>query len=1017
MLDKIKESFMFPPAEYSVAPFWSWNGEMKGEETARQMADFKAHGIMGAFAHPRKGMITEYLSEDYFDAWRDTLEAARKEGMKLYMYDENAWPTGTAGGLVQEADPSVSCTLAKYRIVDAANPEFSGEVIYAGEYLGDGKMLGRELTEVPAEEWGRLTDKPVMVIYYRRLSRADYVDLTNPRTTELFLELTYEEYYRRFGDDFGTLIPASFSDEANIHSEGENTVPFSKHLEEKFYSLHGYELRPNLPAVFRNVEGKFDRPTEKVRYDYYVTLHELWIDNFIRPISDWCGSHGIAWTGHDVEHQWPQAHFGRISPSMMTTYEFRQWPGLDLLLCDDLKDEPNNLDKFLMYEIRSAANQFGKERTLCEAYGAGGYHSTLADYKRLGDFLLVGGINMLVPHLSLYSIAGERKRDCPQSFDYRQPWWEEYTEFARYFARECFLLSQGRMEQRILLLNPSTTGYLVPAEEAEGCVDHATDEGCVKNPDMTDFLTVVDTLTDGQWDFDLGDEFSVPRHAKVEGNTFTVGAQSYSAVVISKNMKNIRRPVAELLLGFIEGGGRLFVTGEGALEYVDGERGDELAAAILERAVHVEGAAGLERALDPLLERYITSSKPFPTGVQHMRRKLDDGRTVYFIVNHSMGKFEADITLRGESASVWEPFDGSSHGLEVVPSGDGRITFRLSLNRCESATVVVGDSSPVSPRRAPATREVELTERGICAETENSFTVDHISLEVDGETLPPRYFMEATKELFSRRGFDNDPWRNIQFRTEYLDKNDGYGEGSGFKAHYKVTLDDGFVPTHVTAAIERPTLVNVSVNGRTVESSGADFLDPDVGAYDLTGLLHPGENDITLSAERFNVLHELEAIILRGDFSVKARDGRFVLGRPMKPCYGTWDSFGMGFYPYGMIYSYSAQLDRAPESAVLTLGEHEATVASVKVNGEYAGVVGRDESFSADIASFLKEGENLIEVRLAGSFRNLYGPYLGFRVEEPYDWNYFEKGREASAEDYELMKYGMEGAPMLKTDK
>ena len=1014
MNDKIKESFKNPPAEYSVAPFWSWNGDMNGEELARQMADFKAHGIMGAFAHPRKGMITEYLSEDYFAAWRDTLEAARREGMKLYIYDENAWPSGTAGGLVQERDPSTIGTLAKYRIVDAASPDFTGEVIYAGEYNGDGAPLGKDLTGIPKEEWGAHTDGQIIVIYYRRLSRDSFVDLTNRHTTELFLEMTYDEYYRRFGEDFGTLIPASFSDEANIHSEGLNTVPFTKHLEEKFRALHGYELKPNLPAVFRNVEGGFTHPTEKIRYDYYVTLHELWIDNFIRPISDWCDKHNIAWTGHDVEHQWPQAHFGRISPSMMTTYEFRQWPGLDLLLCDHLKEDPSNFDKFLMYEIRSAANQFSKKRTLCEAYGAGGYHSTVSDYKRLGDYLLVGGINLLVPHLTLYSVAGERKRDCPQSFDYRQPWWEEYTEFAHYFARTSYLLSQGRMEQRTLLLNPSTTGYLIPAEEAEGCVDHATSTDCVKNPDMTDFLTVVNSLTDGQWDFDLGDEFSVARNGVIENGLFKVVAQSYGAVVISKNMKNIRRPVAELLLSFIEAGGRVFLTGDGALEYVDGEKGQAIADELLSRLTRVDGAEGLNGALDGIFERYITSQSGFPTGVQHMRRRLDDGRVVYFIANHSMGKFESDVTVLGDSASLWDPFDGSAEGLEVKKSGDGHITFRLSIERCATATVVVGDETPVPAKRAPATREVKLTEAGIRAETDNSFTVDHISLEVDGETLPPRYFMEATEALFKRRGFHEDPWRDIQKKTNFLDKNAGYGEGSGFKAHYKVTFCDGFVPAKLTAAIERPYMVDVTVNGTPVKSTGVDFLDPDVGAYDFTGLMRPGENIITLSAERFNVLHELEAIILRGDFSVRVRDGRFVLCAPETPAYGTWDTFGMGFYPYGMIYSYTVNLEEKPESAVLTLGAHEATVASLTVNGAYAGVIGHDESYSIDIADRLTAGENRLEVRLAGSFRNLYGPYLGFRPMEPYDWNYFQKGREAEAGDYELMRYGMDSAPILK---
>ena len=426
MSDRIKKEFRDPPSEFRSAPFWSWNGEMRDDEVAFQLRDFKNHGMGGAFAHARIGLVTEYLSEEFFSVWKSALDTVKQEDMKLYIYDEITWPSGFAGGRVADIDPSTIGTLAKYRVTPAAAPDFTGEVLFAAAVDTSDSIwrFGEVLTDVPREQWGKHTDGNVMVVYIVRPFSSDgmgghpYTDVTNRRTAELFLQTTYDEYYRRFGDDFGSSIPAVFSDEANMHSEGINTVPYTPHLLKRFRELSGYELLPNIPAVFRNVDGiKLDRPAEKIRYDYYTTLHDLWITNFVMPIAQWCDDHNIAWTGHDVEHQWPQSHGGRISPSEQTTYEYRQWPGLDLLLCYHLRDNPTNFDKFEMFEIRSAANQFGKKRTLCEAYGAGGYHSTVYDYKRLGDYLLVGGINFIVQHLSLYSYAGYRKRDCPQSFD------------------------------------------------------------------------------------------------------------------------------------------------------------------------------------------------------------------------------------------------------------------------------------------------------------------------------------------------------------------------------------------------------------------------------------------------------------------------------------------------------------------------------------------------------------------------------------------------------------------------
>ena len=208
-MDNIKKQFKNPSSEYRAAPFWSWNDVMDPEELARQIRDFKAHGMGGAFAHPREGMVTEYLSEDFFKAWRGTLDAVKEEDMKLYIYDENTWPTGMAGGLVTEKDPSTVPIIVKFRVIKASEPNaFSGEVLYAAE-LKDG-TIGIDVTDIPKENWKDHIDGEVAVSYLNKPydgvnwhGNCPMADLSNPRSTELFLELTYDEYYKRFGEDFG----------------------------------------------------------------------------------------------------------------------------------------------------------------------------------------------------------------------------------------------------------------------------------------------------------------------------------------------------------------------------------------------------------------------------------------------------------------------------------------------------------------------------------------------------------------------------------------------------------------------------------------------------------------------------------------------------------------------------------------------------------------------------------------------------------------------------------------------
>lgn len=1031
MQDKIVDEFKNPSVKYRTAPFWSWNGALDSKELCRQMEDFKAHGIGGAFAHARQGLITEYLSDEFFDRFKDTLEFAKNNDMLLYMYDENEWPSGFANGKVAAIDNSVIGPIAVYDIVDAENPRIPGELYYAAEIdVSDGietgnAKLGKILTDVAPEEWKNMGIKQVMIVYkhipnVNSCGGYPYVDVTNPRTAELFLQTTYDEYYKRFGKDFGKYVPASFSDEANMVSRGRNSVPFSNSVEKKFRELNGYDIRPNLPAVFRNLHGDFEKSAEKIRYDFYYTLHECWIDNFVKPIAKWCDEHNIAWTGHDVEQGWPQAHADRIIPSEQTTYEFRQWPGLDLLLCEHLRNNPMNTDKHEMLEVRSAANQFGKERTLCEAYGAGGFDSTLADYKRLSDYLLVDGINFICQHLSLYSYAGCRKRDCPQSFDYRQPWWDEYTEFADYLARASYILSSGKMEQRILLMNPSTTGYLIPAEEAEGTIDHKTTLDCCKNPDMTDFLTLMQELCDGQWDFDLGDEYSFERHAHTSGNKLVFGEQTYSIVLISKNMRNMRKATAEVLIEFMKNGGLVIATGkDGVCEYIDGEKGRPETAKLFEKINVVSSPKEAVNKIGENIECYIASEKPWETGIQTMRRLLPDGKVCYFIVNHSMTeKFDTKITLKGESASKWELFDGTIHGLEVEKH-NGYVTFPLSLYRCQSALIVTGDNAPVEKQAPEADARIALNNKSIVPETDNTFSVDHVELEVNGKMLPKRYVLHACTMLYQEKGLGRDIWQGAQIKTESLDKNALFVNDDGFKAHYKFNVADDFLPDRLTATIERPNLMRLMINGTEVVWDGTkdERIDPDTGVFDIARHVRHGENVLTVFADKFNTLCELEIIILRGSFAIHNVNNKFVMSAPESPKLGKWDTFGMPFYPYSMIYNYTATLDKVPEKAEIHIGAHDATAVSVRVNGTYAGVCGRDGGNMLNIAKYLNSGENEISLRVCGSFRNLYGPYLCNSDVMPYDWSLFKEKRPAEPDEYMLHDYGLYEEPYLMISK
>jgi len=103
--DLLLELMPDPPAEYRSAPLWDWNDSITEEGIAFQMNEFKKAGIGGVFVHPRPGLITEYLSDNWNQLFDFTVKTARELGMHVWIYDENSYPSGFAGGHVPAEMP------------------------------------------------------------------------------------------------------------------------------------------------------------------------------------------------------------------------------------------------------------------------------------------------------------------------------------------------------------------------------------------------------------------------------------------------------------------------------------------------------------------------------------------------------------------------------------------------------------------------------------------------------------------------------------------------------------------------------------------------------------------------------------------------------------------------------------------------------------------------------------------------------------------------------------------------
>ena len=98
----MEKEFQNPDKRYRGAPFWAWNTKLNKESVLKQIEIFKEMGFGGYHIHTRVGLDTPYLGEEFLRLVRDCVEKGKESGLLTYLYDEDRWPSGYAGGKVTE---------------------------------------------------------------------------------------------------------------------------------------------------------------------------------------------------------------------------------------------------------------------------------------------------------------------------------------------------------------------------------------------------------------------------------------------------------------------------------------------------------------------------------------------------------------------------------------------------------------------------------------------------------------------------------------------------------------------------------------------------------------------------------------------------------------------------------------------------------------------------------------------------------------------------------------------------
>lgn len=884
-LAEMRANFANPGVDFATAPLWTWNDLLTEEQIRGTLQDLARQNVMQAYVHPRPGLMTPYLSDEWFALWNVALDEARKLGMKIWIYDENSYPSGFAGGFVPDAFPESrgsGLDVVLYdSLVDANGNWLAGEtVLYIFEELSDGTAVDRTQEILDAKTAG--TPIPpksetgvrwvVSRLQYAGTSRwyggKTYVNLLTNGVLDAFINITHEKYRDKFSSEFGKLIPGAFTDEPQIAPAG--MFSWTDDFPQEFEKRRGYSLLPKLSALVAPV-GDWKR----IRYDYYRTALELYVERWQRPFAAYCERNNLEYTGHDFEHEWPNAH---MNPDNMATAFWRQRPAVDLLMNNFSRGTHSQFGNVrAVRELASVVRQSGRSRALSENYGAGGYDLRFEDMKRLGDWSYALGVNATDEHLSYVTIRGARKHDHPQTFSYHSAWFAEYSKMADYWTRLSYLLSRGKLsEERFLLIEPTTTAWFYQ--------HNAGDESGKLGALGDGFADLLNRLEAEQVDYDLGSEDVIGRIGSVatddDKTIYRVGTADYRVVVLPPQLENLDAATFALLADFAERGGRVLSLGAN-FERVGGAAFENLTPeqkAAFEKltakieTVDFENLVATSQAQTPVA----VVAKSNKENVFHMTRQTSDSRIV-FLCNVDMNapaSVELALNADWRNAGI-EIFDPQT-GTRRVADGNA-----FELPPCGSLALVVSNgvekaNEIAAPKAAPHRFNLwKFADRvRVNPLDDNVLVLDYLTLKRGEQTLENEYFYRANAWLWRQNGFDASPWDNgVQFEDELLRHK--FADDSGFEVSYRFVKSDAPIPD-LRFVVENPDDFKVYVNGEFVERLENEWkFDRSFGVYDVAKFAKPGENEIRLVAEKMTIFCEIMPAWIVGAFSLESREKGF----------------------------------------------------------------------------------------------------------------------------------------------
>lgn len=683
--DEIRNAFLHPSEEYTPIPFWFWNDLLTEKEIIRQIHDFNEKGVNGFVIHPRIGVPSEieYLSDRFMELVLCAVREAKILGMKVVLYDEAMYPSGSAHGMVVKNHPEYASRGIKMlefpwnQLPKIADLKKEGKIlsVQSVRKTAENKIVPQSIHKVfiinnELRPENNEEDKYLLVFlevfsggHIRGIHFGEddgqknapaSADLLNKAAVEEFIHLTHDQYYEVLQEYFGSTIIGMFTDEPSILGRGHKKGLLSWSYDFLPYYLEHGNSELDLPLLW--FESEDASVSEKVRRNFRETINQRMEEAYYRPISEWCVNHKIALTGHPAESD----DIGFLKHFQIPTQDLvYRWvaPENELSLCG----RNSTMGKC----SSDSARHRNRRRNGNECFACCGKNKewsfTVDDMKWFMDWLFVRGVNLLYPHAFFYSIEGERSGERPPDVGPNNLWWPYYKQISDYMKRMSYLMTDSVNQTRIAVLCES---------------DHLP-------------WQIVKPLYENQIEFNyLEKELFISEDCMMEENRLRICRQSYEVILI-EDPQFIDKATDEKLQRFLDAGGKVFVY----LSEADQKEGQEtrISAPSLRQAIRITSYDEVIEQLDRILLRDIRLLNANRNiRVSHVKK---EGLNLYLFVNEGEENITTEVTLGTYgSVELWNAWDASIKNCSSIKAEKNQVTIPLTLNRRETLIVAIDET-------------------------------------------------------------------------------------------------------------------------------------------------------------------------------------------------------------------------------------------------------------------------------------------------------------------------------------